>query len=207
MWERKPSPDKMPALIERKSASKMKGLDKDSRKEQEGRVVAPIKEQTKIPHADKNETQDMLKAMMGFISGLSTSLEAVAGGMKEMQADQRDYQQHIQPVQVLPHEKVTRGPVLRESHEPMVYQPMGSNKSPAQYVKERTSEHQEWYAVAKGKDGASGVLTVTRRPNKRWFIECREPFGRNSRRMTMLGCTCSSIWKKQDILKLIGTME
>ncbi len=153
-WDRKKSSDEMPALLEREAGSQEDLKSEQDTWKQEGKVVSPV-EKTGDPTTQEMDSKIMMKAMMGLMSGVNNSLQAVAGGMKEMQDERRILKQEGEGG-VHSKEKA-RKEWNSETGDELKY-PMGMSKSPRHWVKEARDSHCEWYAVAKGRDGASGVF-------------------------------------------------
>ena len=94
----------------------------------------------------------MMKAMIGLMTGVQDSLLEIAGGMKRIKEDPK----------ALPPRQGRKGsvktttfeinrPISRTKEFPEgVKYPMGSNKSPEQYLEKHREYHEEWYAVANG---------------------------------------------------------
>jgi hypothetical protein len=80
-WDRKKSSEEMPALLERKAESQEDLKSEQDTRKQEGKVVSPVIK-TGDPTTQESDSKVMMKAMMGLMSGVNKSLQAVAGGMK-----------------------------------------------------------------------------------------------------------------------------
>ena len=119
------------------------GILKDESKP-EGKVVAK-----------RMEAPDMMNSMMEMMSGVQTHLKGVSEDMKVLREEQREVRKRVDDrrpqstVQELIKEEERK--VKEEWH-------MGSSLSPKKVMEATRSSHKEWYAVLKGKDGASGVF-------------------------------------------------
>jgi hypothetical protein len=145
LMDRKPAPEEVKPSTEGMQRAPTPWAHKEVTDQGlEGKVVYPKhQENSEAP----NESEVMIKAMVELMTGVKESLQEVAGGMKELREERR-------------HEPTAKaGPKVslvskyqRDEH------PMGLNVSPATFVADARAQHKEWYAVAKGKDGASGVF-------------------------------------------------
>jgi hypothetical protein len=93
-----------------------------------------------------------VESMMELMAGVRDSLKEVAGGMQALRQEQKATQAAaIKPPHVVDPGvdglKFMKGTIR-----------MGRSQGPASLLKEGRNDGGEWYAVAKGKDGASGVF-------------------------------------------------
>ena len=124
------------------------GVVKDEKNKPEGKVVAKTQ--------DKMESPDMMNSIMEMMSGVQNHLKAVSGDMKELREEQRAVKKRMdnqRPPSTL------QGLIKEEDRKVKEEWQMGSGISPKKAMDAVAADlHQEWYAVLKGKDGASGVF-------------------------------------------------
>ncbi len=124
------------------------GVVKDEKNKPEGKVVAKTQ--------DKMESPDMMNSIMEMMSGVQNHLKAVSGDMKELREEQRAVKKRMdnqRPPSTL------QGLIKEEDRKVKEEWQMGSGISPKKAMDAVEADlHQEWYAVLKGKDGASGVF-------------------------------------------------
>jgi viroplasmin and RNaseH domain-containing protein len=121
-------------------------------KVEQGRRKEVVSSKGRIPLEDSKE-KDLKpeESMMELMAGVRDSLKAVAGGMAALQQGQLSSQATLEPK---PAVRVDAGG-LRFMQGKIR---MGSSQSPASMIQDGRTDAGEWYAVAKGKEGASGVF-------------------------------------------------
>jgi viroplasmin and RNaseH domain-containing protein len=97
----------------------------------------------------ERESQFAMDSMMELMAGVRDSLKEVAGGMQDLRRDRERAAAGI-PLDI---GKSEGGLKFREGKIRM-----GTAASPATFLQEGRTDVGDWYAVVKGKDGASGVF-------------------------------------------------
>jgi viroplasmin and RNaseH domain-containing protein len=121
--------------------------------EPRGKVVSSEDEGVTNPGAPHSGSDEAMRAMMKMMSGVNDSLQAMAGGMKDLRQERQESP---------PAWKSAKGIRCDGPKYTLQDLPMGSSKSPREGLSEikarHKGHHEDWYAVAKGKDGATGVF-------------------------------------------------
>jgi hypothetical protein len=97
----------------------------------------------------EGESQIAMESMMELMAGARDSLKEVAGGMQDLRQD-REMARTSKPVEVPKGEGGLKFMMGKG--------PMGTSQGPSSFIQEGWTGSGEWYAIAKGKDGASGVF-------------------------------------------------
>lgn len=155
VWDKKPSPGEMVSIgTDSHRKDKKVGVVKDEKPG--GKVVAEDQE-------EKMASPDMMKSMMDLMSGMQNHLKEVEGGLKEIRKEQIVAKHRAEttkdrveepriPFSGSEEELKLEAQAIREGRL------HGSNLSPVKFVEKARTLHKEWYAVLKGKEGASGVF-------------------------------------------------
>jgi viroplasmin and RNaseH domain-containing protein len=142
-------PDISKALLKAPPDSKPKHDIKEN-------VVSPERGRSQ---GDRKEKESIaVETMMDLMAGVRDSLKEVARGMQALQQGQATSKGSAPPKEYIP-----PGAVYVEkpagSGRPLIgMSRMGSRQSPADSIRNGRADAGEWYAVVKGKAGASGVF-------------------------------------------------
>jgi hypothetical protein len=153
VYDRKPSPMKeSPSMGERPVVPKKERYEKVKNEEPRGKVVSSETQGVTNPMATQRDSDGVMRAMMEMMAGVKDSLQEVAGGMKDLRQERQGSP---------PDWKSAKGIPCDPKYK-LLDLPMGSSKSPRDALAEIKARDkanpEDWYAVAKGRNGASGVF-------------------------------------------------
>ena len=109
---------------------------------------------------DRKEKESMVvETMMDLMAGVRDSLKEVAGGMQALQQGQAMSKANGPPKESIPRGAVYAAKTSEGMGQPLTgMSKMGSNQGPGDFLRDGRAGAGEWYAVIKGKAGASGVF-------------------------------------------------
>jgi viroplasmin and RNaseH domain-containing protein len=140
-----------PGVMDRKPAPKelVKAFGNEKVKKDSKERVVPPTAPPGVGGTKEEVSQVAIASMMELMAGVRDSLKEVAGGMQELRKDR---------------ERVAATIPMKDERTEGGWKPLGGkvsfglSQSPGSFLQEGRTDSGEWYAVAKGKDGACGVF-------------------------------------------------